>query len=45
LRGPFPEGVVVQGPADDLLGAKAAFKANWEKLLAAGNVKQNIAGE
>jgi hypothetical protein len=45
LRGPFPEGVVVQCPADDLPGAKAAFKANWEKLLAAGNVKQNIAGE
>jgi hypothetical protein len=23
----------------------AAFKTNWEKLLAAGNVKQDIAGE
>jgi len=39
LRGPLPEGVVVQGLADDPEGAKAVFKANWEKLLAAGSVK------
>ena len=30
------EGVVVQGLADDLDAAKAAFKTNWETLLAAG---------
>ena len=34
-----PEGVVVQGLADDLAAAGAAFKANWEKLLGAGSVK------
>jgi hypothetical protein len=39
LRGPLPEGVEMQGLADDLEAAKAAFKANWEKLLAAGSVK------
>ena len=39
LRGPFPEGVELQGLADDLEAAKAAFKANWERLLAAGRVK------
>ena len=38
LRGPLPEGVVVQGLADDLEAAKAAFKANWERLLGAGSV-------
>jgi len=32
LRGPLPQGVVVQGLADDLAAAKATFKANWEKL-------------
>jgi hypothetical protein len=39
LRGPMPTGVVVQGLADDLAAAKAAFKANWEKLLGAGTVR------
>jgi hypothetical protein len=39
LRGPLPEGVVLQGLADDLAAAGAAFKANWEKLLSAGSVK------
>jgi hypothetical protein len=39
LRGPLPEGLVVQGLADDLAAAKAAFKANWERLLSAGSVK------
>ena len=39
LRGPIPAGVVVQGLADDLAAAGAAFKANWEKLLGAGSVK------
>ncbi len=39
LRGPLPEGVVVQGLADDLAAAGAAFKENWEKLLGAGSVK------
>ncbi len=39
LRGPLPPGVEVQGLADDLAAAGAAFKANWEKLLAAGSVK------
>jgi len=39
LRGPFPEGAELQGLADDLEAAKAAFKANWEKLLAARRVK------
>ncbi len=34
LRGPLPPGVEVQGLADDLAAAGAAFKANWEKLLA-----------
>jgi hypothetical protein len=38
LRGPLPEGVVVQGLADDLEAAKATFKTNWEKLLGAGSV-------
>jgi hypothetical protein len=40
LRGPIPEGVVLQGLADDLTVAKAAFKANWQKLLAAGTVQR-----
>ncbi len=35
LRGPFPQGVQLQGLADDLEAAKGAFKANWEKLLTA----------
>jgi hypothetical protein len=35
LRGIIPQEVVLQGLAEDLAGAKAAFKANWEKLLAA----------
>jgi hypothetical protein len=39
LRGPLPEGVLVQGLADDLEAAKAAFKANWERLLAAGTAQ------
>ena len=39
LQGPLPPGVAVQGLADDLEAAKAAFKANWEKLLSAGSVK------
>ena len=39
LRGPVPDGVIVQGLADDLEAAKAAFKTNWEKLLTAGSVK------
>ena len=39
LRGPLPEGVVVQGLADDLAAAGAAFKENWEKVLGAGSVK------
>jgi|SRR5688572_27516630 hypothetical protein len=39
LRGPLPPGVEVQGLTDDLAAAGAAFKANWEKLLAAGSVK------
>ena len=39
LRGLLPVGVVVQGLADDLEAAKTAFKANWEKLLAAGTVR------
>ena len=39
LRGPLPQGVIVQGLADDLPAAKAAFKSNWERLLAAGSVK------
>jgi len=39
LRGPLPAGVVVQGLADDLAAAGAAFKENWEKVLGAGSVK------
>jgi hypothetical protein len=39
LRGPMPRGVVVQGLAEDLAAAKAVFKLNWEKLLAAGTVR------
>ena len=39
LRGPIPEGIQLQGLADDLEAAKAAFKENWEKLLAAQRVK------
>ena len=35
LRGPSLKGLVVQGLADDLEAAKAAFKANWERLLSA----------
>ena len=34
----------MQGLADDLAGAKAAFKANWERSLAAGAVQREIAG-
>ena len=45
LRGPVPAGVAVQGLADDLAGAKAAFKTNWKRLLAAGTVKQDIASQ
>ena len=30
LRGPLPQGVVVQGLADDFEAAKAAFKLNWK---------------
>ena len=33
LRGPLPEGVVVQGLADDLEAAKAAFKAELGKAV------------
>jgi hypothetical protein len=40
LRGTAPAGVVLQGLADDLPAAKAAFKANWEKLLAAGTARR-----
>ena len=43
LRGPLPTGVVLQGLADDLSAAKAIFRANWEKLLAAGSVHQAVA--
>lgn len=39
LRGPLPPGVEVQGLADDLAAAGAAFKENWAKLLAAGSLK------
>ena len=39
LRGPIPTGVVVHGLADDLAAAKAAFKSNWEKLLATGTMR------
>jgi len=39
LRGRIPEGVMVQGLVDDLEAAKAAFKENWERLLAADSVK------
>ena len=39
FRGPLPEGVVVQGLADDLEAAKAAFKTNWARLLAAGTAR------
>ncbi len=39
LRGPLPLGVEVQGLADDLEAAKATFKTNWEKLLAAGTAQ------
>jgi hypothetical protein len=39
LRGPLPERLVVQGLPDDLEAAKAAFKANWQKLLAAGTAQ------
>ena len=39
LRGPLPDGVVVQGLADNLEAAKATFTSNWKKLLAAGSVK------
>ena len=39
LRGRIPEGLEVQGLADDLEAAKVAFKAIWEKLLAAGTVR------
>ena len=42
LRGPLPPGVAVQGLADDLSAAKTAFKANWEKLCAAGAVKAGV---
>jgi hypothetical protein len=39
LKGPTPDGVIVQGLAEDLEGAKAAFLTNFEKLQAAGNVR------
>ena len=39
LRGPLPQGAVLQGLADDLPAAKAAFKASWEKLPAAGTAQ------
>jgi hypothetical protein len=39
LRGRIPEDLEVQGLADDLEAAKVAFKAIWERLLAAGTVK------
>ena len=39
MRGPLPESVIVQGLDDDLDAAKAAFKANWKKLLAAGTAQ------
>jgi hypothetical protein len=42
LRGPIPTGVVLQGLADDLSAAKAAFKENWEKLLAARRVQHPL---
>ena len=42
LRGPVSAGVVLQGLVDDLTGAKAAFRENWEKLLGAGTVKASI---
>ena len=38
LRGVIPQEVVLQGLAEDLAAAKVAFKANWEKLRAAGTV-------
>ena len=41
FRGPMPEGVIVKSLADDLEAAKAAFKANWERLLAAGSVSRD----
>ena len=41
LRGPLPEGVVLQGLADGLAAAGATFKTNWEKLLAAGTVQRH----
>jgi hypothetical protein len=39
MRGPLPDGLIVQGLVDDLRAAQAAFKANWEKLLAAGTAE------
>jgi hypothetical protein len=39
IRGPIPPDVTLQGGANDLEGAKTAFKKNWEKLLAAQRVK------
>ena len=39
IRGPLPAGVEVQGLADDLEAAKAAFKSNWKKLLTAGTAQ------
>jgi hypothetical protein len=44
LHGPLLTDVALQGLADDLTGARAAFKTNWEKLLEAGAVKREIAG-
>jgi hypothetical protein len=35
LRGPLPEGVVLQGLADDLPAAKAVFKTNWVVIVPA----------
>jgi hypothetical protein len=43
LRGPIPVGVEVQGLAEDLPAAKAAFKSNWGMLLAAGTAQQSLA--
>jgi len=39
LKGPIPGGVLLQGRANDLEAAKAAFKENWERLLATRRVK------
>ena len=38
----LPDEIPLQGLADDLEGAKAAFKANWEKLRLAGAVRLEL---